>query len=335
MSACGAAPLLRSKLAQGYPASPRARPGLTLLPLSGRHWLAAALLAGAAALPSAACELLPLRPLAPGLWLVPAQPGDSDAANRGHVAHVLLASGGARLWALGSGPTPAFGARLRCTAERQLGRAPDDAVVPWAVAELALGAAGLGATRLWAHERVAAAMAEQCPHCEERLRQRLGTAAADLGDRPVRLPQRLLHGARGRWGPFDWWLLPRSAGRSVTVWRHRASGIVSAPGLLWGDGPPDLRDADVEVLLRALEALPRLGGSATPWVPQTGPLLDAAGVAAQHAYVAALFEAARRGVRSGSTEGAAPALPGAGHPRHALNWQRAWRQAEDDWLRGR
>lgn len=296
------------------------------------------LLATLLALPTAqarpTCQPLPMQTLAPGLWLLPAEGSESDAANRGHSSHLLLARDGARLWAVGTGPTPAFGRRLRCTALARLGRVPTDALVPWAHAELALGARGLAAARLWAHDQVASAMAEQCPTCVDRLRQRLGDAAIDLGDQPVPVPTRRLQGASGRIGPFDWWVLPRAQGRVVTVLRHRASGVSMAHGLLWGDGPPDARDADLALLQAALQQLVALGQAHTRWVGESGPLLQATGVAAQAGYLRSLRQAAADGVQQGQLEPPPPPLAGADHPRHALNWQRAWRQAEDAWLRG-
>jgi hypothetical protein len=69
-------------------------------------------------------------------------------------------------------------------------------------------------------------------------------------------------------------------------------------------------------------------------VGESGPLLTADGVAAQHDYLQALRRAAAEGVVQGHVDQPPPPLPGAAHPRHALNWQRAWRQAEDAWLRG-
>lgn len=282
-----------------------------------------------------ACELLPLVPLAPGLWLVPGHGGEGDVHNRGQGAHVVLARSGAGLWAVGSGATPVLGQRLRCTALRQLGQPVVDLVLPYAVAELTLGTAGLQAQRVWAHARVAQAMQRQCPHCVQRLRQRLGAAAVDLGADPVRQPTRLWRGRSGSAGPFDWWLLPRAADQWTTLLRHRASGVVLAPGLLWGDGPPDLRDTGVEVMQRTLQRLPALTPGAQRFLGQAGAPLDPPAVAAQTRYVRALAEAAASGVRDGATEGPPPALPLADHPRHALNWQRAWRQAEDAWMAAR
>ena len=317
---------MRSMVAQGKPGACWLRRRLSRAGLVAM--LLMALLAAPMAQAQPPCQRLPMQALAPGLWLLPAAGGDSDASNRGHTSHLLLARDGPRLWAIGTGPTPAFGQRLRCTALQRLGRTPTDALVPWAHAELALGAHGLAAPRLWAHAQVAEAMAEQCPTCVDRLRQRLGAAAIDLGDDPVRAPTRLLHGAAGRVGPFDWWVLPRAQGRVVTVLRHRASGVAMAHGLLWGDGPPDTRDADLPLLQAALQQLVALAPVPSRWVGESGPLLDGAGVAAQRDYLQDLRRAAADGVRQGLVDQPPPALPGAAHPRHALNWQRAWRQAE-------
>ncbi len=60
---------------------------------------------------ASACDLLPLRPLAPGLWLVPAPAAESDAGNRGQSSHLLLAREGAPV---GRGQRPDAG--LRCAA---------------------------------------------------------------------------------------------------------------------------------------------------------------------------------------------------------------------------
>ena len=110
---------------------------------------------------------------------------------------------------------------------------------------------------------------------------------------------------------------------------------MTAHGLLWGDGPPDLRDADVAAMADAVAALPALGGRAATWVGEAGAVLDRAALGAQAEYLQSLLAAARAGVVHGRLDQPAPLLPGHEHTRHALNWQRAWRQAEDEWLRGR
>jgi hypothetical protein len=278
--------------------------------------------------------------LGPAQWLVAGQVGEADAANRGQVSAILLVREGQRLWAVGSGPTPHFGKALACQARQQLGLAITDVISPWARPELVLGARGLaqeGAVRVWAHESVAQAMTEQCPHCVERLKARLGGAAADLGNDPVLIPRHLLQGEEGRLGPFDWWRLPRSVGRWTTVWRVRGQALWSAPGVWWGDAPPDDRDADL-VMVRdsaaRLWALVQRDGAQVRLVPEQGPVQgpQAARLAAD--YGAALLAAALAAVERGDLEtDAAPALPGmprawANHPWHSFNWQRAWRQTE-------
>lgn len=275
------------------------------------------------------CEPVPLQRLAAGLWLVPAAQAESDAGNRGHASHLVVARHAGRLWLVGAGPTPVFGARLRCTLVQQLGAGPSEVWIPWARAELTLGVGALGPVRVTAHEQVAQAMAEQCEHCVQRLRQRLGEAGVDLGDDPVRLPDRHLAGARGRWGPFDWWALPRAPGRGVTLLRHRASGVWLAHGLLWGDGPPDTRDADLQALEQSLRALLPRARAGSRWIGEAGAELDATGVHGQAGYLVRLRERAAAAVEQGDTGTEAPPGSGPSHPRHELNWQRAVRQAEE------
>lgn len=304
----------------------------------------------AAACPGPALQLLPL---APGVWWLPAVPGDSDAGNRGQVSNLVLVQQGqgadARLWAVGSGPSPAWGRALACQLQRRLGLRISDVISPWARPELVLGVAGLAVNgpgpgpsppRHWAHALVAQAMAAQCPHCVDLLRQRLGAAAADLGADPVALPDRLLQGEQGRLGPFDWWLLPRAAGRWLTVWRLARPGqpvLWLAPGLLQGAGPPDGRDADLALLQQSSQRLQRLAaadGPAARFIGEQGPPLAASAPGLHAAYWTGLLDQARAAVARADDEAApAPGWPGlpAGWqqaPWHGLNWQRAWRQVE-------
>lgn len=288
----------------------------------------------------AACEgpSVPLEPLAPALWRVPAAPGDANADNRGRVSNLLVAQDGDRLWLLGSGPSPAFGRALDCALRARFGRAASDIVSPWPRPELVLGVSGLSPARHWAHASVAEAMRSSCPGCAERLRARLGSAADDLGADPIRLPDQRFDGDSGTLGPWRWRLAMRGAAYPVTVWTHAATGIHLASGLLWGDGAPDGRDADLDQLAAATAALAQQAGrEGGPWLGEQGPLLDAQAPALQARYWQWLLAAARAGVEAGDDETQPPAPPAAlrdlaASPRHALNWQRAWRQAESRWF---
>lgn len=303
-----------------------------------------------------------LRRLAADLWWIPGHPGDADEANRGAISNLLALREGRRLWLLGSGPSEVYGRTLACRLRRVTGRAVSDVISPWPRPELVLGQAGVQARRHWAHAEVAQTMQERCHHCVQRLRLRLGSAASDLGRGEPSLPGRPLIGASGRLGPWHWWRLERSSGTPVTVWwlpRHR---LATAHGLLWSDGAPDLRDAASAPYAEALGTLQRLedrlrasaerpGSGVVPasspalrWLPEQGPLLPAGAAAQQQAYVIRLRDAARAGVAAGADlPGDAPAWPGVGAtadnaagaplgPRHALNWQRVWREAEDEAL---
>lgn len=278
-----------------------------------------------------------LEPLGEGVWRVAALAGEADAANRGQVSNLLLARDGKRLWALGSGPSPAFGRALACWVRLRLGQAITDTVSPWTRPEMVLGAGGLGPVRHWAHEAVAAGMARQCPHCVERLRERLGAAAADLGPRPIALPQRRLRGESGRLGPWRWWLLARGKDAWTTAWRLDRAPLWAAPGLLWGDAPADGRDAEIEVLAASTQALARLAaddGPSARWLGEQGAATVADAAARQGAYWRDLLAQVRAAIERGDAEAApAPAWDGldahwAADARHALNWQRAWRQVE-------
>lgn len=304
-----------------------------------RRGCLAGLLAAAWPIAGAAFDLA-FRPLAPGVWQVPSADGDGSAADRGQVSNLLLAVGDAEGWLIGSGPSPAFGRALRAALDARWPGRRWTVISPWAHPEAVLGVAGLGDVHTVGHAEVAEQMAERCASCIARLKQRLGAAAADLGDGdPVRLPGERLTGTQGRLGPFDWWRAARDTRTTTTVWLHRASGVAFAPGLLWGDAP-DGRDADIAELAghtAGLKALPGLP-PAVRWLGEQGPLQDGAAVDHAAVYWQALLAAAQRGLDEGDSGLQPPlALPGVPpallhDPRHALNWQRAWRQLESRWL---
>jgi hypothetical protein len=318
--------------------------------------------------------------LGPNVWWVagedtePDSSGDPDPHNRGLTAHLLAVRQGPRLWLLGAGPSPAAALALNCQLAALAGQRVTDVINPWPQATVTLGNQGFAPARWWAHTDVAAAMQRQCPHCEAQLRQRLGPAAEDLGPRPIRLPSHSFSGDSGPLGPFHWWRLWRAPGQAVTLWRLQVPGAAGqaqtwwmAPGLLWGDGPPDLRDASLPAVVQALETLRNLAVAPEPaeaalgtqatrttesatsahadrWLPTQGAVLDGVGLRQQLQYAQGLVTAVRaRQLAAGlETEPAAdwrgppwvwpegsPAWATARSPwRHALNWQRAWRQME-------
>lgn len=280
--------------------------------------------------------------IAPDVWLVRAAAGEANPDNRGRVSNLLIVRSPRRVWLLGSGPSPAAARALDCQLRRDLGLVVTDVVAPWARPELALGHAAWPAARHWAHADVRQAMAVSCASCVQALRSRLGAAASDLGEGdPVVLAERIFTGEQGRLGPLRWWRLRRSAQRSVTLWRLPRSALWVAHGLLWGDGPPDARDADVALLAASTDRALRLAqpdGVRATWVPEQGGLLHAPAVAAQAAYWRRLREAAREAASRGEVEGTPPPPGLAGeaaweaHPRHAMNWQRVMRQTSDAML---
>lgn len=289
--------------------------------------------------------------LGAGLWWMPGASGDSDARNRGATSNLLLLLDGERTWLIGAGPSLAYGRALAADIRCRFGREVTDAIAPWPRPELVLGLSGLSgmtrpdaAVRLWAHADVAAAMDERCSHCVERLALRLAEHADDLGDpRVIPRPDRLLHGTHGVLGPWRWWRVERTPGTATTVWWHAPSGVASAHGLSWSDGAPDLRDATLDGVsagvarLLELASSANLGAAGRPlWLPEQGPIGPASGPAAQAAYWQALRAAVDAALAAGQGETDPPPLTLEGvsaeltrGERHALNWQRAWREREE------
>jgi hypothetical protein len=295
----------------------------------------------ASACGDSAPRLEPVGEGAPGVGWVRGERGDADASNRGRVSNMLVVRDGARVWLVGSGPSRAFARSLACVVRRELGHGPTDVISPWPRPELVLGAAALPGARHWAHADVARALRTQCTRCIARLRSRLGAAARDLGADAgiVRAPSRLLHGAQGSLGPFDWWRVERTPGVPLTLWRVRAAGVVSAHGLVWAGDAPDLRDSTVASMQAATQRLQAISADARWVLGEQGAPTASHEVEQHRAYWAALDAAVQRHQAQALEETLVPRdLPGVDAARlqgtaHTLNWQRAWRQAEDAALR--
>lgn len=298
--------------------------------------------AGPADAPAAACPgpALPWQALAPRVWWVPGEGGEPGPGNAGRVANLVVVQEGARVWLVGSGPTPAVGASLACEVRRRTGRPVSDVINPRAQPELVLGNAAFPGVRIWAAAPVAEAMARHCPSCVKALAARIGAAGAGLDEGAVRLPTRHLQGVAGRLGPFDWRLLPRGGRSPTLVLQHRASGLWIAPGLLWAGAVPELRDAALGPMLESTRVLLGLVGPDGAVLGEQGPRAAAAALRDTLAYWEALDAAVRQAVGQGALESEATgalALPAfarlrAHEERHPLNVQRAWRQAEQAWL---
>jgi hypothetical protein len=264
---------------------------------------------------------------------VAAERGEPDAANAGRTVQLLLVRDAARLWLVGSGATPAFGAALACAVRQTLRRTVTDIVNTRAAPELAMGNVAFPGARLWALPDVARAMQARCLRCQARLKEQLGAAGASLQPAAIRVPrQNIGRGGQttGRLGPFDWLALPRKAGERTLVLRLRgADRVVLAQGLLWADDVPELRDTQPAVLLASWRAL-RDWVADAPLLGEQGGLSDARDIDAHVAYVQALQAVVETALARGDLWGASPldlpawqALPGYGL-RHPMNVQHLW-----------
>ncbi len=331
-------------LEQGYPAAP----GLTRRGLLAGSVCLAWSTAPLKGLADEAClgDLPALVRAGPDRWWVPASNREPDAANGGLTAQLVAVRDRERLWLVGSGPTPAFGARLACALSAATGLAVTDIVHTRAAPELAMGNVAFPQARLWALPEVLAAMRARCPECQARLRSQIGAAGASLQPesiRPPTLPVAAPGVAEGRLGPFEWRAFERNRGDRVLVLRHGPSGppspadpgLVIAQGLLWAWDVPDLHGLNAETLQATWPALQAWAGTA--WVlGEQGGLSSAAGLADHIAYLQALRAAIEPYLAQGDLLGAAGtgmALPAfANRPRydgrHPLNVQRLWLELE-------
>ncbi|MBB4841757.1 hypothetical protein HNP55_000252 [Paucibacter oligotrophus] len=243
--------------------------------LSGLLLLAACVLGLGAAPPVSAQEAAPacaaeaaswppLLPVAPGLWRIAAARGEPDAGNGGLTSQLFVAEDGtaqASLWLVGSGPTPAFAARLACALQARFGRLPGDVINSRATPELAMGNIAFEPARIWALPEVMALMNKRCQLCQDKLRAKLGpVAGASLLPAIIRTPTQAVQAAE--LGPFEWLNLDRGMGEHVLVLRHRASATVLAQGLLWAGDVPDLLKSRSDLMLAALRTLQGFAGPA-------------------------------------------------------------------------
>ena len=280
-----------------------------------------------------------LQRIGPQLWQVPSTVAPPDAANpTGASSGLAVVADGRRLWLVGSGPTPAFGAALACALHRATGRAVTDVINTRPHAELALGNAAFPQARVWALSDVAHTMRRHCPQCLARLKARLGVEGDSLQLAAIRLPtHRVDRGtaAAGRLGPFRWWALPRAPGARVLVLQHRNTGVVLAQGLVWVEGVPDLRETTLAAMRPSLARLHVLAqGHAV--LGEAGGFGSQADVSSHLLYLDTMHSAVSDAVQRGDVEGVATAELGmaafaarAGYAwLHPLNLQRAWRELE-------
>lgn len=292
------------------------------------------------------CDASPapaLLPVSRHVWRVPAAPGESDPTNAGRVTQLVIVQDGARVWLVGSGPTPAFGEALACAIQRRLGRAVTDVLNTRAGPELSMGNAAFKGARLWALPDVIEVMQSRCPSCLERLKGNIGAAGESLEPDRILIPSMAIGLAgevRGRLGPFSWRALARAPGERTLVLRHPGARLVVAQGLLWAGDVPNLRDTNSATMLASLHELQRFAAGAR-LLGEQGGLAEPQAVAEHVAYIGALRRAALMHLVRGDVDGASGigiGLPGfAGLPGyalgHPLNLQRIWRELELEVLR--
>lgn len=291
-----------------------------------------------------------LQAVARDVWRVAVDTGEASRGNGGWVTQSVVVVDGARVWLIGSGPTPAQGLRLRCAISSTLHRAVTDVINTRAHPELALANLAFAGARLWALDDVANAMQQRCPQCLDRLQQRLSEHEDDASGKPsgahdpamslhpitIRVPDHRLPGDTGALGPFRWWAIERAAGERTLLLLHRRSGWLIAQGLVWTGGVPNLRETSLDEMTTSLERLRSIAAQpdVTGLIGEQGEPGSATVVADHLEYLSQLRQRTQQALDRGEVEGARPIeLPAfADRPGyaayHALNRQRVWRALE-------
>lgn len=287
-----------------------------------------------------------LEPIGAGVWRVPAARGEPTPANGGATAQLVLAVDHDRLWLVGTGPTPAFGAALACAVERSTGRHVTDVIVTRAAPELAMGNLAFAGARLRALPDVIETMRARCGQCMARSKVRLGAAGESLSDEAIRVPDAAIGVANqthGHIGPFEWLGVERAPGEHLLVLKLTeplAGPFVIAQGLLWAGDVPDLRDTQSVAMLASLRALQAFAGDAR-LLGEQGDIAQPTEIARHIDYIESLQSAVRGHLARGAAQGAAgsevdlpafAALPGYA-ARHPLNVQHVWRELEPEVFR--
>lgn len=290
-------------------------------------------------------------------WVAQSELGEVTPANGGFTTNVFALQAQASpeiVWLIGAGPGGAIGVRLLAEAPWSRATTSLQLVSPRAHAQTTLGAAHWQAARHWASAEVAQAMQTRCPSCAARLHT--ATAALPTPAAPAfELPNAALavnklsdfsHNFTGVYPLFI--SIPRSENDATTLilWRITPKTyLLSAHGLIWGFGlVPDLRDAAIAPLIRALQQLQANASQLGILLPEQGAPLHAPAAAQAIDENLGYWRALQRDVCALSKQGATltdalqslqlpPHFAAATHGErnraiHQLNLQRAWLQAE-------
>ncbi|MCW5626421.1 MAG: MBL fold metallo-hydrolase [Burkholderiales bacterium] len=236
----------------------------------------------------------PLVSVAPDVYVLPGHPGEVAPDNEGRVGNIGFVVGPTGVTVIDTGVSLAHGRALLAAIRRLTDRPVDAVIDTHAMQEFLFGNAAFDTpgTVFMTHARGAELMRARCEHCLQNLRQILGDATM-AGTRlivpteTVAGDTRLTSGGRA----FDlldpgWASTP---GNLMVL--DRTSGVLFAGGVVAVDRVPELRDADFDGWIRALEALPSL--PVRTIVPGHGPVVAAARAGETLAYLRALDERVR------------------------------------------
>ncbi|MBL8484008.1 MAG: MBL fold metallo-hydrolase, partial [Rhodocyclaceae bacterium] len=271
-----------------------------------RNWLV--LLSLACFGTAQACPPLALEALEAGVWFVPGENAVPLKANCGRVANSVVLAGPAGLVVVDPGPTRKDGLRLRELIRRQIGRPVVAVVASHAHPENVLAASVFLApgVRFVSSDITAARMRRYCPQCRRSLGAAVGRA--EISGTRIVLPDQTLDAARDRvdLAGSAWRVLRFEDGHlpgNMALY-DSARGLLVAGGLVNHARVPEMRDADLNAWMAALDELAQLAPRRV--LPGHGAPGDATMIAALRGYLERLERAVRDDVEAGNDAASAP-----------------------------
>lgn len=252
-----------------------------------------------AAQTAAAEPQLHIQSLGRGAYVLRGEPEAAAPANPGLGSNIGVIATGGGVIVIGTGPSTAFGERLRRRVERRFGQRVVLAINTQATPDHVLGNPAFirRGIPILAHRETDRYMVQNCQACIQRFR--FETAAASHGfARPTQLVRRSQRMRRAGRELEVLYFGPTFQPGSIALF-DRGSGVLFAGEMVSIGRVPEVHDSNIENWRRALRRMQRLRVRRV--VPAHGPPVSARRMAETSAYLGALWTAVERAYRQGVT----------------------------------
>lgn len=233
-------------------------------------------------------------PLEDGVYAFLGDNGEATAANGGFVANSGFIVGPKGVVVIDSGASLAHGKAMLAEIRRRTDKPVELVIITHAIQDFVFGAAAFAeqGVPLLAQRRTIDLMKARCENCLAHLIPQVGESAMTgtrlvLPERSMEHSQRIKAGGR----EIDLVYLGWASTPGDLVVHDPLSGVTFAGGMVTAERIPELRDADFDGWLKALEQLAAL--DTRRLVPGYGPIQSPAAIAQMAGYLRALDQRMR------------------------------------------